>query len=82
MQTCKICGGTSDFAVHSLISTKGMRPRVQKCSHSVHFCKTCIQTVCDASVPQGLVGLIESLGEAYTAITSGRSEDSNAMGRQ
>lgn len=82
MSVCKICGGTSDFAINSLISTKRLRPRSQKCSHSVHFCKKCIQAICDASVPQVLVGLIESLGVAYSALTSECCKDSDAVGRK
>lgn len=73
MANCTLCGCTADFAVHSLISTKGVSPRTQKCSSAVPFCEFCLQAVCGSDHTQIPVGLIDALRTAYAALTSGSS---------
>ena len=38
MSNCTICGGRPELAVNCLVSTRGTRPRRQKCSKSVLLC--------------------------------------------
>jgi len=68
MSVCAICGGIPEFAVNWLLSTRRMRPRVQKCSVSVLLCDSCLQSSrlnLDSELP---MCLLDSLHEAYTAI--------------
>ena len=69
MSACNLCGGTADFAVHLLISTRGARPRSQKCSSAVLFCTACIQAFYDDKAGQVPSSVADSLRAAYTAVT-------------
>jgi len=77
MANCNLCGRTADFAVHSLISTKGVSPRTQKCSFAVPFCKSCLQAICSTNHTQVPLALMKALKQAYAALASVFSDDSD-----
>ena len=64
---CSCCGQTAQYSVASVISTKGVRPRRQRCSPAVVFCETCIRELCDFAVSPLMQNALKS---AYTAINS------------
>jgi hypothetical protein len=79
MSRCEICGGDPEFAVNSLVSTRQVSPRVQKCSRSVLLCKVCLHaTFCNVS-PELPVSILESLREAYTAVAARLPDNSAAI---
>ena len=67
MSNCMICGGSSEFAVNWLISTRHVRPRRQKCSCSVVLCESCLHGICHGAGTNLPVCLRQSLHEVYTA---------------
>ena len=76
MTNCNLCGRTADFAVHSLVSTKGVSPRTQKCSFAVPFCKSCLQAICNSNHTQVPLGLMQALRQAYAALADVFSSES------
>ncbi len=70
MSDCKLCGGRAGFSLCLLISTKGQRPRLQKCSRALLLCGACMRDCAARLGSEGLAGLGERLSEAHTAIAS------------
>ena len=68
MAECSICGRRSEVSVNCLVSTRGTRPRVQKCSHSLLFCRMCVATSRTESRGQVASGLLEALEAAYAGV--------------
>jgi hypothetical protein len=68
MSSCQLCGESASLGVNVLVSTRGVRPRAQKCSHSVLFCGECVKQVSNEAGPVTFAGLLEALRETYTAI--------------
>lgn len=70
MSGCNQCGRSAEFSVCSLISTKGQRPRRQKCSQAVLFCEACMHDCISLLEHSPLADLGERLQSAYTAIAT------------
>jgi len=70
MARCNQCGGSPEFSVCSLISTKGQRPRRQKCSQAVLFCGACMHNSISLLEHSPLADFGERLQSAYTAIAT------------
>ena len=43
-KSCSCCTRPADFSLAFLDSTIGVRPRGQKCTKTVPFCKSCLST--------------------------------------
>jgi hypothetical protein len=68
MSICVICGGNPDLSVNCLVSTRGVRPRAQKCSRSLVVCISCLRASRGGSEHELALCIVESLHDAYTAI--------------
>lgn len=64
MTASKQCGNAADYAVHTPISTKRVRPRVQKCSRAVSLREHRIQAFLTRTEIEVPCGLLESLQTA------------------
>jgi hypothetical protein len=64
---CSRCPRPADFSLAFLVSTIGVRPRGQKCTQTVPFCKSCLR---DAApfLATPFRDLQEPLRDAYTAL--------------
>jgi hypothetical protein len=82
MTNCNQCGQEAEFAVCSLISTKGKSPRRQKCSKSVGFCASCIQGALTRGEGKYRPALQDAFVEAYIALVSDSVNDSDRSNRQ
>ncbi len=70
MAGCNQCGGSVEFSVCSLISTKGQRPRRQKCSQAVLSCEACMRHCISLLEHSPLADCGERLQSAHTAIAT------------
>ena len=70
MTACNLCGEHSDYAVHSIISTKRTSPHDQKCSEAVSFCSRCMQAICERDGCQVPRSLMQWLKSAHAVLTS------------
>lgn len=43
LKRCRICSGAAELSLVSIVSTLGIKPRSQKCSPAVLFCRKCLQ---------------------------------------
>jgi hypothetical protein len=80
-KSCDFCTRLADCSLVLVISTLGVRPRIQQCSQSVSLCKRCIQELCDSNAAQSAAKVREVLKSAYIAIRhviSEHSEDTSA----
>jgi hypothetical protein len=76
MHACRKCHESAEFAVHALVSTKGVSPRHQKCSEAIPLCGDCLSQICSGRAldRNGFGGAVY---EAYAAINerlAGRAE--------
>ena len=67
-KSCSRCPRPADFSLAFLVSTIGVRPRGQKCTQTVPFCKSCLSTATPFLASTPLQGLQEPLRSAYTAL--------------
>jgi len=81
MTNCSRCGSRAEIAICSLVATKGVSPRRQKCSCAVSLCKACMQALSVADGAAGLLLLKKPLIDAYAAITD-NSVNSSDRNRQ
>jgi hypothetical protein len=70
MSACAICGGNPEFAVNCLLSTRRVRPRLQKCSISLLLCDSCLQGSQKDFGAELPLCLLEAVYGAYTEIKS------------
>jgi hypothetical protein len=75
MSSCAICGNNAGVAINSLVSTRRVRPRVQKCSRSLLFCKGCFEASRRIPDPEVVSNVFAALYEAYTGISEASSDD-------
>jgi hypothetical protein len=68
MATCNDCGSRSEFSLCLLISTKGQRPRRQKCSRALVLCAACMRGLEGRLDTAGLPDIGKRLSDAHTAI--------------
>jgi hypothetical protein len=73
---CNRCSRPASFSLCLLLSTLGIRPRVQRASGSVLFCRACLQTLIDSlsgsqpEVHSLLSGSFSRMPESLFASTS------------
>jgi hypothetical protein len=67
-KSCSRCARPADFSVAFLVSTIGVRPRGQKCTQTVPFCKSCLSDAAAFLASTPLRDLQEPLRDAYTAL--------------
>jgi hypothetical protein len=70
-KSCKQCARPADFSPAFLVSTIGVRPRGQKCTLTVPFCKHCIRSAAPFLASTPFQDLEEPLREAYTSLEGG-----------
>ena len=81
MKQCSNCTQAAEFSLIVLISTLGVRRRLQKSSKAVLFCGDCLQELCDRqcseilqnSVNSALTSLNQCLDELNSATDDGQS---------
>ena len=73
---CSICSQPAQFSINVIISTAGVRKRLQQSSAAVHFCDACIQKVHDR---QHLTALRKLVNNAYTKLKERLIERSAAQ---
>jgi hypothetical protein len=64
---CCNCSRPAQFSIVSLISTVGLRKRLQKSSRAVLFCESCLQKSCDRLHS---IALRKCVNEALTELNS------------
>src|SRR4051812_17571807 len=79
---CSLCHNSADFSLVILASTLQARPRQQKSSASVPFCRFCIEAAI-SSCRSGLLGrhpsrLADALTAALCALTKSSSQQFNS----
>lgn len=65
---CRLCAAPARYSVACVISTLGIRPRIQQCSPVVLLCHSCIHAICSEETPAPFT-LKDELRCAYTTIT-------------
>ncbi len=75
-KTCRLCSNAAQFSLACVLSTLGVRPRVQQCSQVVLLCESCIRELCD-SPPRD--ELRDALRDAYTSINRPSTTDLKAV---
>jgi hypothetical protein len=65
---CSRCSRPADFSLAFLVSTIGVRPRGQKCTQTVPFCKSCFSSATPFLASTPLQALEQPLRDAYTAL--------------
>jgi hypothetical protein len=68
-KTCKFCGQPVQYSLAFVLSTVGVRPRLQKCSPVVRMCRDCIRALYESD-PQIPEELQNALKRAYTTLNS------------
>lgn|SRR5581483_5612991 len=68
-KTCTFCGQPVQYSLAFVLSTVGVRPRLQKCSPVVRMCGDCIRMLyeSDPQIPEELQNVLK---RAYTSIHS------------
>ena len=77
---CSRCALPADFSLAFLVSTIGIRPRGQKCTQTVPFCKSCIREILPALASTPLQDLRQPLRDAYTALEGVSHASSSGFG--
>jgi hypothetical protein len=67
-KSCSRCPRPADFSIALIVSTIGVRPRGQKCTQTVPFCKSCIHAAAPFLAATPFQDLQEPLKDAYTAL--------------
>jgi hypothetical protein len=67
-KSCSLCSRPADFSLAFLVSTIGVRPRGQKCTQTVPFCKSCLRDAAPFLASTPFQHLQEPLKAAYTAL--------------
>lgn len=80
-KSCSRCHRPADFSLAFLLSTIGVRPRGQKCTQTVPFCKSCLSTAIPFLASTPLQDLEEPLRDAYTALGGVSLASSAGVGR-
>jgi hypothetical protein len=67
LKSCCRCSHEAEFSIVCVFSTVGLRPRRQKCSAAVLYCRACLRTLLDEDqfLPSDLW---ESVNNAYTHV--------------
>src|ERR1035437_7528437 len=68
-KSCSRCHRPADFSLAFLVSTIGVRPRGQKCTQTVPFCKSCLSSAIPFLASTPLQDLEHPLRDAYTALS-------------
>jgi len=72
---CDRCGREAEFSVCCLMSTKGKRPRRQKCSRAVALCASCIRGLVEQAGCEMPPSLQRALSGVYTAVADPSDAD-------
>jgi hypothetical protein len=70
-KSCNQCARPAEFSLAFLVSTIGARPRGQKCTVTVPFCKHCIRNAAPFLASSSFQDLEEPLRDAYTRLEGG-----------
>jgi hypothetical protein len=79
-KSCSRCERPADFSLAFLVSTIGVRPRGQKCTKTVPFCKSCLSTAAPFLASTPLHDLEQPLRDAYTALSGDSPALSDSVG--
>lgn len=66
--SCSRCSRPAGFSLAFLVSTIGVRPRGQKCTQTVPFCKSCLRDAIPFLAATPLQDLQVPLADAYTTL--------------
>jgi hypothetical protein len=79
-KSCSRCTRPADFSLAFLVSTIGVRPRGQKCTQTVPFCKSCLSIAAPFLASTPLQDLQQPLRDAYTALSGNPPASSTSIG--
>ena len=68
LKPCRCCGSESELSIVCVVSTVGIRPRRQKCSAAVLFCRACMADLLADGGHLWTDDLRKSVNNAYTHV--------------
>lgn len=71
---CSRCSAPAEFSLLLVLSTVGITPRAQKCSHSLLLCKSCLQASVASQALTPIPDLQERLSDVLTRLAEHRGE--------
>jgi len=77
LKPCSRCSREAEFSVVCVVSTVGTRPRRQKCSTAVLFCRGCMADLLADDGRLWTDGLRKSVNNAYTHVDQPSEDGTN-----